>query len=169
MTGLFLAMWIGINQYPVHPTESYDYPQFPLCAVDTRCGPGQQFTAYSYDLADLGPVLEVGENLYGITAMPNGRLSWAGGTLSYATNGWGSWNNVWTAGNRDHFMFLRNAAGELFVAIEDLPPAVSDYDYNDALYRVRSVPEPGTFVLFITGIACALGARRAGDVRRRPR
>ena len=171
MLGHFIvAMWIGINQLPVDSTKSYDYPAMSPCQVDVTCGAGQDFVAYSYELEDLGGVVSVGERFYGITGLSNGQLTSESGTLVYRTNGWGFVDNVWRPGDAFHFLFLQNRAGELFVAIEDLPVDMSDKDYNDALYRLHvtavPVPEPGTLVLLMGGMAgYAVAVRRRRERR----
>lgn len=160
LTGLVLAMWIGIGSSGipgVDPTESFDYPDFNLCAVDILCGPGIAFTEYTTDVTMLGTDFTIGPRLYGITGLPNGQLNWDGTSLSYATNGVGPHNLTWTPANPPHFLFLRSLDNQYYVAIEDLPAAETDGDYNDAIYRLNVIhtPEPGSLLLLGSGLAAA--------------
>jgi hypothetical protein len=140
--GLLLATWIGVESLNIDPSTSYDYAWHDPCTVSVLCGAGQDFTDFSWEITDLAQVLGVGPRLYGVTSLSGGSLSWNGTDLSYRTWGPGELDQTWTTAMPNHFLFLRNRAGEHFVAIEDLPAYMADGDYNDGLYQVWTAPRP---------------------------
>ncbi len=163
MTGLFLAIWISIGSLSTNPSASYDYlfDTYDLCQVDITCGPGITFSHYSPHLSDLGGNFVVGPKLYGITALPLGSLAWDGIALQYDTNGPAPFDHTWVSGDPEHFLYLRTAGNDMYVAIEDLPLFNTDRDYNDALFQVQAIPEPASLLLLGTGLAALARLRRS--------
>jgi hypothetical protein len=54
-----------------------------------------------------------------------------------------------------------NTGRTYFGGAEDDAMGDSDYDYNDVIFQVQTVPEPSTYALFATGLAAlAIAARR---------
>ena len=178
MLGLILATWIGIAGtghidldsrvttsglidpawIDLDPSRSNDAILFPdLCPVSILCGPGINFSHFSYDFEDItglaGSNLAVGPRLYGITMLTDGELIWDGAAFSYDTHGFDWYDNTWLQSDPGHFLYLRDAdSGNFYVAVEDVVLGRSDLDYNDAIFQVQSVPEPGSLLLLGIGL-----------------
>jgi hypothetical protein len=58
-----------------------------------------------------------------------------------------------------HFAIFREAPGAYWIGMEDLKTG-SDFDYNDMVVRVSSVPEPATMMLLGFGLVGLAGFRR---------
>ena len=51
-------------------------------------------------------------------------------------------------------------SGQYYVGMEDNATIASDFDYNDVIISVSSVPEPSTYALMATGLAALFGIAR---------
>ncbi|MFX7891068.1 DUF4114 domain-containing protein, partial [Acinetobacter baumannii] len=63
--------------------------------------------------------------------------------------------------NEQHFAFFqdKNVTGTFYVGVEDLPGPKSDFDYNDFVFKVQAVPEPGSMTMFGLGFVGLAGLR----------
>ncbi len=66
--------------------------------------------------------------------------------------------------NEQHFAFFQAKTGAYpayYIGAEDLPLGSSDKDYNDLVVYVQAIPDPSTWMLFLSGVpALALLRRR---------
>ena len=62
-------------------------------------------------------------------------------------------------GNQHFAVFQSSAGGPLYVGVEDLPLGTTDGDYNDMVFSIQAVPEPGSITLLVIGMG-GLAARR---------
>jgi hypothetical protein len=87
----------------------------------------------------------------------------------YLTSRAGTWRSTSLDRGRSHFAFFQGD-GAWYLGIEDAPwDAVSginkaaDWDYNDMILKIQEptpVPEPGSILMFLTGLGFVGGLRR---------